>query len=106
MVHYLSCYRRCGEVLFDEEIMAGWSPEDSNLNTRCLFCEAPTVPSLTITVLDFRYGTVGIGYSYARLPTALALKYLFQILIETKPNSGSAVALIKPYSWIGTVPVR
>jgi hypothetical protein len=46
--------RRCGEVLFDEEIMAGWSPEDSNLNTRCLFCQAHTVPSLTIHVLDFR----------------------------------------------------
>jgi hypothetical protein len=41
-------------VLFDEEIMAGWSPEDSNLNTRCLFCQAHTVPSLTIHVLDFR----------------------------------------------------
>jgi hypothetical protein len=34
--------------------MAGWSPEDSNLNTRCLCCEALTVPSLSITVLDFR----------------------------------------------------
>lgn len=24
----------CGGILYDEEIMAGWSPEDSNLNTK------------------------------------------------------------------------
>lgn len=24
----------CGSILYDEEIMAGWSPEDSNLNTK------------------------------------------------------------------------
>ena len=25
----------CGAVLYDEEIMAGWSAEDSDLNTKC-----------------------------------------------------------------------
>ncbi|XP_034241706.1 DENN domain-containing protein Crag isoform X3 [Thrips palmi] len=44
----------CGSILYDEEIMAGWSPEDSNLNTKCQFCEKATVPFLTVTVMDYR----------------------------------------------------
>ena len=27
----------CLSILYDEEIMAGWTPEDSNLNTRFYF---------------------------------------------------------------------
>ena len=46
--------RMCGAVLFDEEIMAGWTPEDRNFNTKCVFCERLTVPSLTCTVTDYR----------------------------------------------------
>ncbi|KAK0174002.1 hypothetical protein PV328_007123 [Microctonus aethiopoides] len=44
----------CFAILYDEEIMAGWQPEDSNLNTVCQFCDKATVPLLTITVLDYR----------------------------------------------------
>ncbi|GLG99459.1 Uncharacterized protein GBIM_05925 [Gryllus bimaculatus] len=44
----------CLSVLYDEEIMAGWKPEDSNLNTKCQFCEKDTVPLLTVRVLDLR----------------------------------------------------
>ena len=31
--------RVCGSCLYDEEIMAGWTAEDSNLNTCCPFCQ-------------------------------------------------------------------
>ncbi|XP_054286289.1 DENN domain-containing protein Crag [Macrosteles quadrilineatus] len=44
----------CGSVLYDEEIMAGWSPDDSNLNTKCVFCDKETVPFLNVTGLDYR----------------------------------------------------
>ena len=44
----------CSAILYDEEIMAGWQPEDSNLNTICQFCDKATVPLLTITILDYR----------------------------------------------------
>ncbi|XP_073979172.1 DENN domain-containing protein Crag isoform X2 [Rhodnius prolixus] len=44
----------CNSILYDEEIMAGWTPEDSNLNTKCQFCGKATVPLLSVTVLDFR----------------------------------------------------
>ncbi|XP_034939272.1 DENN domain-containing protein Crag isoform X2 [Chelonus insularis] len=44
----------CLAILYDEEIMAGWQPEDSNLNTVCQFCDKATVPLLTVTILDYR----------------------------------------------------
>lgn len=37
-------------LLYDEDIMANWSAEDSNLNTLCHSCGKPTVPLLTITI--------------------------------------------------------
>ena len=44
----------CHGILFDEEIMGGWTADDSNLNTKCLFCERMVVPFLTIKVIDYR----------------------------------------------------
>ncbi|KAL1505338.1 hypothetical protein ABEB36_004927 [Hypothenemus hampei] len=40
----------CGHLLYDEEIMANWFAEDSNLNTLCNACNKPTVPLLTVIV--------------------------------------------------------
>lgn len=40
----------CQGLLYDEEIMGGWSAEDSNLNTLCSSCSKHTVPLLSITV--------------------------------------------------------
>ena len=44
----------CGSILYDEEIMAGWTAEDSNLNTCCPFCQRLTVPFLVSLVTDYR----------------------------------------------------
>ncbi|XP_024885964.1 DENN domain-containing protein 4C isoform X4 [Temnothorax curvispinosus] len=44
----------CAAILYDEEIMGGWQPEDSNLNTVCQYCDKATVPLLTATILDYR----------------------------------------------------
>ena len=62
--------RVCGSILYDEEIMAGWTAEDSNLNTCCPFCQVTlsltvtdnypptlqrlTVPSLVALLTDYR----------------------------------------------------
>lgn len=53
-----SCFRcnRCRALLYDEEIMAGWSADDSNLNTTCIFCQNKLVPKLQIYVKDWRGG--------------------------------------------------
>lgn len=55
-----SCFRcnRCRALLYDEEIMAGWSADDSNLNTTCIFCQNKLVPKLQIYVKDWRGGNV------------------------------------------------
>jgi pentatricopeptide repeat protein len=45
------CYN-CSILVFDEEIMEGWSADDSNLNTNCVHCLSKFVPLLTITVSD------------------------------------------------------
>lgn len=40
----------CSSLLYDEDIMANWSAEDSNLNTLCQSCSKPTVPLLTVMI--------------------------------------------------------
>ncbi|XP_052281049.1 DENN domain-containing protein Crag-like [Dreissena polymorpha] len=51
-----SCCRctRCHCLLYDEEIMAGWNADDSNLNTACVFCNQKIVPHLLIYIKDHR----------------------------------------------------
>ncbi|VDK42926.1 unnamed protein product [Anisakis simplex] len=38
------------DMVYDEELMAGWAVDESNLNTCCPFCEFTFVPSLTIKI--------------------------------------------------------
>ncbi|KAH8373254.1 hypothetical protein KR009_008873 [Drosophila setifemur] len=40
----------CSVLVYDEEIMSGWSAEDSNLNTTCHACNKLTVPSLSVHI--------------------------------------------------------
>lgn len=40
----------CSETMHDKDIMAGWSAEDSNLNTTCHKCKKATVPRLSILI--------------------------------------------------------
>ena len=49
-----SLCKNCGAILYDEEIIAGWTAEDSNLNTKCQFCNKMVVPHLTIKINDHR----------------------------------------------------
>ncbi|XP_059175124.1 C-myc promoter-binding protein-like isoform X1 [Physella acuta] len=55
-VEMSSCSRctKCNRLLYDEEIMAGWSAEDSNLNTSCPYCHAKFVPHLQVYIKDWR----------------------------------------------------
>uniref|UniRef100_A0A6Q2XCX8 DENN/MADD domain containing 4A n=1 Tax=Esox lucius TaxID=8010 RepID=A0A6Q2XCX8_ESOLU len=38
--------KTCDCLVYDEEIMAGWTADDSNLNTTCPFCGSPFLPFL------------------------------------------------------------
>ncbi|KAM8804795.1 C-myc promoter-binding protein [Eudromia elegans] len=46
--------RTCDCLVHDEEIMAGWTADDSNLNTKCPFCENLFLPFLSIEIRDLR----------------------------------------------------
>uniref|UniRef100_A0A4W6EF14 DENN domain containing 4C n=1 Tax=Lates calcarifer TaxID=8187 RepID=A0A4W6EF14_LATCA len=44
--------RSCEALVYDEEIMAGWTADDSNLNTNCPFCRTAFLPLLHIEFHD------------------------------------------------------
>ena len=39
---------RCNRFVYDEELISGWSVDDSNLNTVCPFCNNAFAPSLKV----------------------------------------------------------
>uniref|UniRef100_A0A6Q2ZFM1 DENN/MADD domain containing 4B n=1 Tax=Esox lucius TaxID=8010 RepID=A0A6Q2ZFM1_ESOLU len=47
-----SLCRSCNSLVYDEEIMAGWTSDDSNLNSSCPFCSATFVPFLNAEICD------------------------------------------------------
>ncbi|MEQ2173068.1 hypothetical protein GOODEAATRI_027874, partial [Goodea atripinnis] len=47
-----SLCRSCNSLVYDEEIMAGWSSDDSNLNSSCPFCGASFVPFLNAEICE------------------------------------------------------
>ncbi|CAH0588078.1 unnamed protein product [Chrysodeixis includens] len=53
VVHLSSCSQchQCLAYLYDEDIMAGWAADDSNLNTRCIACGRHTVPLLSVQII-------------------------------------------------------
>ncbi|CAN9509517.1 unnamed protein product [Ophioblennius macclurei] len=46
--------RNCEALVYDEEIMAGWTADDSNLNTNCPFCHTAFLPLLHVEFHDLR----------------------------------------------------
>uniref|UniRef100_UPI00398EF6E5 C-myc promoter-binding protein isoform X5 n=1 Tax=Pristiophorus japonicus TaxID=55135 RepID=UPI00398EF6E5 len=46
--------RTCDSLVYDEEIMAGWTADDSNLNTTCPFCGNLFLPFLGVEIRDLR----------------------------------------------------
>uniref|UniRef100_A0A8C5AVH3 DENN/MADD domain containing 4A n=1 Tax=Gadus morhua TaxID=8049 RepID=A0A8C5AVH3_GADMO len=49
-----SLCKTCDSLVYDEEIMAGWTADDSNLNSTCPFCGTPFVPFLNVHIRDLR----------------------------------------------------
>ncbi|XP_061138501.1 C-myc promoter-binding protein isoform X1 [Syngnathus typhle] len=49
-----SLCKTCDSLVYDEEIMAGWTANDSNLNSTCPFCGSAFLPFLNVEVKDLR----------------------------------------------------
>lgn len=83
--------RACGALVYDEEIMAGWTADDSNLNTTCPFCKSNFLPLLNVEFKDLRGSasfflkpsTSGDSLQSGSIPSANEPS-------EHKPVSGSA----------------
>lgn len=67
----------CSVLLYDEEIMAGWSAEDSNLNTYCHACEKSTVPCLDIQIIG-----EGKLKDQMKLTDSLSVPYLNPLVLR------------------------
>uniref|UniRef100_A0A671MIM0 C-myc promoter-binding protein-like n=1 Tax=Sinocyclocheilus anshuiensis TaxID=1608454 RepID=A0A671MIM0_9TELE len=61
LVRMSSCSRcnTCESLVYDEEIMAGWTADDSNLNSTCPFCGSPFLPLLNVDIRNLVYDATG-----------------------------------------------
>uniref|UniRef100_A0A673JNL5 DENN/MADD domain containing 4B n=1 Tax=Sinocyclocheilus rhinocerous TaxID=307959 RepID=A0A673JNL5_9TELE len=94
-----SLCRSCNSLVYDEEIMAGWSSDDSNLNTTCPFCSAPFVPLLNAEICDL--GPVCSSQSESSVPSVggapqVTVAYLSPLVLRKEmesllENEGEAV---------------
>uniref|UniRef100_A0A8C9VLL1 DENN domain containing 4B n=1 Tax=Scleropages formosus TaxID=113540 RepID=A0A8C9VLL1_SCLFO len=64
-----SLCRKCNSLVYDEEIMAGWTSDDSNLNSTCPFCSATFVPLLNAEICDLGPASETSGYSESSTTT-------------------------------------
>ncbi|XP_055327557.1 DENN domain-containing protein 4C-like [Paramacrobiotus metropolitanus] len=51
MCSVVACHK-CETAVYDEEVLAGFYPDESNLNARCPYCATKFLPVLTIVVHD------------------------------------------------------
>ncbi|XP_076847133.1 C-myc promoter-binding protein isoform X2 [Brachyhypopomus gauderio] len=79
-VRMCSCSRcnTCESLVYDEEIMAGWTADDSNLNSTCPFCGSPFLPQLDVHISDktgrARPPSQDVPRSQAQITEALELQ--------------------------------
>lgn len=79
--------RNCEALVYDEEIMAGWTADDSNLNTKCPFCSTAFLPLLHIEFHDLR------SASFYMNPSASAESIQST---STQPTTSSAADIKAP----------
>ncbi|XP_060115890.1 C-myc promoter-binding protein isoform X2 [Heteronotia binoei] len=89
--------RTCDCLVHDEEIMAGWTADDSNLNTTCPFCGNLFLPFLNVEIRDLR----GPGrYFLKASPSSENVQLLLPLSTQTEkpclsdPSSGCTTSLI------------
>ncbi|XP_028399036.1 C-myc promoter-binding protein-like [Dendronephthya gigantea] len=62
--------KNCEKYIYDEEIMAGWTSDDSNLNTSCPYCATNQAVSLTIKIKDYRNCSSRDGSNFSSTPSS------------------------------------
>lgn len=81
-------------LLYDEEIMSGWSAEDSNLNATCHACHRLTVPFLSVQII------VDDSLKALKQSDSLTIPYLNPLVLrkelENILTQEGDIALVKP----------
>ncbi|XP_034490572.1 DENN domain-containing protein Crag isoform X2 [Drosophila innubila] len=91
----------CSVLVYDEEIMSGWSAEDSNLNTTCHACNKLTVPFLCVQITRLSSTESETdGEGVAADNSSLTVPYLNPLVLrkelENILTQEGDMALIKP----------
>lgn len=76
---------QCLALLYDEDIMAGWAADDSNLNTRCTACGRHTVPLLSMEIR--RTGQTVAEYLSVPYLNPLVLRKEFESILSREGDS-------------------
>ncbi|XP_055909333.1 DENN domain-containing protein Crag isoform X1 [Eupeodes corollae] len=78
LIQLTSCSQchNCSVLLYDEEIMSGWTAEDSNLNTACHACNKLTVPFLSVQLI------VGDSLKDVKQSDSLSIPYLNPLVLR------------------------
>uniref|UniRef100_A0AAY4E1H9 DENN/MADD domain containing 4B n=1 Tax=Denticeps clupeoides TaxID=299321 RepID=A0AAY4E1H9_9TELE len=83
-----SLCRSCNSLVYDEEIMAGWSSDDSNLNTNCPFCGATFVPLLNAEISDLNASRYSFhSGSFIGGPPLVTVAYLSPLVLRKELES-------------------
>uniref|UniRef100_H3CP04 DENN domain containing 4C n=1 Tax=Tetraodon nigroviridis TaxID=99883 RepID=H3CP04_TETNG len=90
--------RSCEVLVYDEEIMAGWTADDSNLNTTCPFCSTAFLPLLHVEFHDLRPPTP--------TPTLTRLRVSSPGFARIPASPGRASAARSPTPAAGVEPKR
>uniref|UniRef100_A0A672P0K1 C-myc promoter-binding protein-like n=1 Tax=Sinocyclocheilus grahami TaxID=75366 RepID=A0A672P0K1_SINGR len=103
-VRMSSCSRcnTCESLVYDEEIMAGWTADDSNLNSTCPFCGSPFLPLLNVDIRDLDelpqvYDATGNLSSNVTVPYLSPLvlwKELESLLVNEGDQAISSAAIV------------
>lgn len=106
MIQLTTCSQchNCSVLLYDEEIMSGWSAEDSNLNTTCHACKKLTVPFLSVQITRLTAAndgeTTDADGGVASDTSTLTVPYLNPLVLrkelENILTQEGDMALIKP----------
>uniref|UniRef100_A0A671MRE2 C-myc promoter-binding protein-like n=1 Tax=Sinocyclocheilus anshuiensis TaxID=1608454 RepID=A0A671MRE2_9TELE len=84
-VRMSSCSRcnTCESLVYDEEIMAGWTADDSNLNSTCPFCGSPFLPLLNVDIRNLVCSVdyAGSYFSVSVLQEPVTMPYLSPLVL-------------------------
>ncbi|BFG01693.1 DENN domain-containing protein Crag [Drosophila madeirensis] len=92
----------CSVLVYDEEIMSGWTAEDSNLNTTCHACNKLTVPFLSVEIVRMvdEESSEQQANGNGSLKSSLTVPYLNPLVLrkelENILTQEGDMALIKP----------